>query len=35
MRAIRAASASDADALIPALLHEVFGAKEGGAAPRP
>ena len=31
IRAIRAASARDADALIPALLHEVFGAKASAA----
>ena len=31
IRAIRAASARDADALIPALLHEVFGEKASAA----
>lgn len=28
IRAIRAASAQDADALVPALLHEIFGARD-------
>ena len=31
IRTIRAASAQDADALIPALLHEVFGARDKAA----
>lgn len=31
IRAIRAASARDADTLIPALLHEVFGARDKAA----
>ena len=31
IRAIRAASAQDADALVPALLHEIFGARDKAA----